>query len=259
MGLIRDPEFHPPGEKSIEPTPSVGTSPLAVISLVFGILAYTALPLLGALIAVVAGHVARGQIREEGGRLGGKALAKAGLVLGYVQLGLVAAVMAGIGLLLVPAVRHIVHLDPFDLDAPPRYFLQSGVKMLNEMDRNDFGMIEAEKLASSDAEIIGSYVANSNSFDTELALLTTKELVYYNTGHVTRFELSSIRQVNLPKTTEPFGPYEIEVERESGAIMRIKVRPPEAGPSFGKAIESAVKRAKGGGSREETRGGATGF
>ncbi|MGY6554298.1 MAG: DUF4190 domain-containing protein [Wenzhouxiangella sp.] len=65
------------------------TSPLAIISLVFGVLGWFALPLFGALVAIIAGHVARGQIRESRGELQGDGLAVAGLILGYLSLGLV--------------------------------------------------------------------------------------------------------------------------------------------------------------------------
>jgi hypothetical protein len=243
MSLVRDPEFHPPAEKSTATEPP-RTSPLATISLVFGILAYGPLVLLGAVIAVVAGHAARGQIREEPGRYGGKAVAKAGMILGYIQLGIVAAALAAFGLLFVPSVRHAIHLDPLGLDAKTQFVLSTGVKMLNEMDRNDFGLIQQEELAGPDEEIIGCYVANGRPDDPEMALLTTKRLVYLNAGHITRFDLNSIRQVTLPSTSSSFGAYEIEVERDSGVRMRIRITPFDAGPTFGKAIEAAVKRVK---------------
>ncbi|TVS12789.1 MAG: DUF4190 domain-containing protein [Wenzhouxiangella sp.] len=63
----------------------VETSALAIVSLVFGILAWIALPLIGALIAIVTGHMARSQIRAAYGGLQGDGLAVAGLVLGYLQ------------------------------------------------------------------------------------------------------------------------------------------------------------------------------
>jgi spore maturation protein SpmA len=68
------------------------TSTAAIISLVAGILAWLALPLLGAIVAVVAGHMARTEIRQSVGTLQGDGLAVAGLVLGYLQfvLGLLA-------------------------------------------------------------------------------------------------------------------------------------------------------------------------
>lgn len=66
----------------------VETAPLAIVSLVFGILGWVVLPLIGAAIAVVTGHIARGQIRDARGELQGDGLAMAGLVLGYASLAL---------------------------------------------------------------------------------------------------------------------------------------------------------------------------
>jgi uncharacterized protein DUF4190/zinc ribbon protein len=60
----------------------------AVISLVFGILSWLGLVLIGAIVAIVAGHMARNEIRASGGRVGGGGMALAGLLLGYIQLAL---------------------------------------------------------------------------------------------------------------------------------------------------------------------------
>lgn len=62
------------------------TSITAVLSLVFGILTWIALPLVGAVVAVVTGHVARGEIRRAQGALDGDGMAIAGLILGWAQL-----------------------------------------------------------------------------------------------------------------------------------------------------------------------------
>jgi hypothetical protein len=43
--------------------PSVPNSTAAVISLIFGIVSWFALPLIGAIVAVIAGHMARAEIR----------------------------------------------------------------------------------------------------------------------------------------------------------------------------------------------------
>jgi hypothetical protein len=59
-----------------------------VVSLVFGILSWVFLPVIGPIVAVVAGHMARAEIRRSNGQLGGGGMALAGLVLGYVQLAL---------------------------------------------------------------------------------------------------------------------------------------------------------------------------
>lgn len=59
------------------------TSSLAIASLVSGLLGWTLLPMIGSLVAIVTGHLARGEIRRMPERLDGDGLAIAGLVLGY--------------------------------------------------------------------------------------------------------------------------------------------------------------------------------
>jgi hypothetical protein len=70
-----------------QPLPA-STSGWAIFSLIAGLLAWLGVFGLGGLAAVIAGHVAKGQIRASGGRLGGDGLATAGLVMGYLNLGL---------------------------------------------------------------------------------------------------------------------------------------------------------------------------
>ena len=60
------------------------TNGSAVASLVFGILSWFLCPLIGGLLAIIFGHVARGQIRRSGESGGG--LAIAGLILGYAHI-----------------------------------------------------------------------------------------------------------------------------------------------------------------------------
>ena len=63
------------------------TSVSAIMSLIFGILSWLGLPFFGAIIAIVCGHVARGEIRRAPpGAIQCDGLALAGLVLGYLHL-----------------------------------------------------------------------------------------------------------------------------------------------------------------------------
>ncbi|MBD8871942.1 DUF4190 domain-containing protein [Rhodanobacter sp. DHB23] len=73
---------------SYQPPQRSTTSSMAIVSLVFGILTWFMLPFIGALIAVICGHLARGEIRRApiDQRIEGDGMAVAGLVLGYVQL-----------------------------------------------------------------------------------------------------------------------------------------------------------------------------
>ncbi|MGJ4730040.1 DUF4190 domain-containing protein [Luteimonas sp. SDU101] len=62
------------------------TSSLAIVSLVSGILGWTLLPLIGSIVAIITGHMARGEIRRAPERMEGDGLALAGLILGYTML-----------------------------------------------------------------------------------------------------------------------------------------------------------------------------
>jgi hypothetical protein len=62
------------------------TSTLAIVSMVSGIVCWFILPLLGAIVAVITGHMAKREIRDSGGLLTGDGMATAGLALGYLHL-----------------------------------------------------------------------------------------------------------------------------------------------------------------------------
>jgi hypothetical protein len=65
------------------------TSTMAIVSLVAGIASWVILPFIAAIVAVITGNMAKKEIRESGGTVSGEGLAKAGVILGYVNLGLV--------------------------------------------------------------------------------------------------------------------------------------------------------------------------
>lgn len=53
-----------------------------------GILGWTLVPIVGAIIAVITGHMAKKEVRDSSGLLSGDGMATAGLVLGYSNLAL---------------------------------------------------------------------------------------------------------------------------------------------------------------------------
>jgi hypothetical protein len=63
-------------------------SSMAIVSLIAGILGITFFPFLGSIIALITGYMARREIRESGGALGGEGLSTAGLVLGWIGVAL---------------------------------------------------------------------------------------------------------------------------------------------------------------------------
>lgn len=83
-------ETPPPPPQSPAPTSPVPqlprTAPAAIWSLILAILSFTCGWLFTAIPAVICGHVARSKIRKSGGTLGGKGIATAGLIIGYVAL-----------------------------------------------------------------------------------------------------------------------------------------------------------------------------
>jgi hypothetical protein len=68
----------------------VPTSNMAIISLVAGVLGMTLVPFIGSIVAVITGPMARSEIKESKGALEGDGLALAGLILGWVGIGLTA-------------------------------------------------------------------------------------------------------------------------------------------------------------------------
>lgn len=83
------------------------TSTPAVVSLIAGIACWIAVPFLGAIVAVVCGHLARGEIRRAApGTVQGDGMALAGLILGYLHLALILLFVLGVALVLAGVVAY---------------------------------------------------------------------------------------------------------------------------------------------------------
>jgi Domain of unknown function (DUF4190) len=76
---------HQPGGYGYQSTPK--TNGLAIASLVLGI-AQIFLCIIGGILALVFGYIARRQIDESGGTQGGRGMAIAGIILGWIGIGL---------------------------------------------------------------------------------------------------------------------------------------------------------------------------
>ncbi len=68
--------------------PAPQTSSMAIVSLVAGILGFTLIPVLGSIVAVITGPMAKKEILGSAGRLGGEGLAQAGIILGWAGIAL---------------------------------------------------------------------------------------------------------------------------------------------------------------------------
>ena len=64
------------------------TSTTATVSLIAGILGFTFLPLIASVIAIVTGYAARKETRSVPPRASGDGMATAGIVMGWIQVGL---------------------------------------------------------------------------------------------------------------------------------------------------------------------------
>ncbi|HMQ25051.1 MAG TPA: DUF4190 domain-containing protein [Acidimicrobiales bacterium] len=80
------PPVSPAGPYGAPMAPVRTTNGMAIGSLVCGLLGF--LTCVSAIVAVILGHIARKQIRESGGTQQGEGMAMAGLILGYVVIGL---------------------------------------------------------------------------------------------------------------------------------------------------------------------------
>ena len=80
------------------------TAGIAITSLVFGILGLICLGPLGAIPAVICGHIAKSKIKASAGVLQGDGLALAGLILGYVSIGLMVVMFPIYAGIAIPAI-----------------------------------------------------------------------------------------------------------------------------------------------------------
>lgn len=81
---------------------------IAVASLVLGILGLVLIGPLGSIPAVICGHMALSRIKKNPEALNGDGLALAGLILGYVQIGLMIMILPLMAAILIPAVNKAV-------------------------------------------------------------------------------------------------------------------------------------------------------
>ncbi|HSL31069.1 MAG TPA: DUF4190 domain-containing protein [Anaerolineales bacterium] len=64
------------------------SSTLAIVSLVSGLLGFTVVPIVGGIVALITGYMARNETRSLPPRASGDGLATAGIIMGWVQIGL---------------------------------------------------------------------------------------------------------------------------------------------------------------------------
>jgi hypothetical protein len=88
------------------PDPPLPVNSLAIASMVLGFSSYFVLPIVGAIAAVVTGHMAKQEIKANPYRYSGEGFATAGLIMGYAHLALtlIFLIFIVIALLMLPSV-----------------------------------------------------------------------------------------------------------------------------------------------------------
>jgi hypothetical protein len=92
-----EPASYEPHAPYAPSAPSAPTSGLAIAALALGISGLTVFPFLGSVLALIFGYMARNQIRQRSGELRGKGLAVAGIVTGWIGVGLTVLSIVAVG------------------------------------------------------------------------------------------------------------------------------------------------------------------
>jgi hypothetical protein len=93
------------------------TSGMAIASLVIGIASFLVLPLVGHILALVFGYMARNEIKASNGRVAGDGYATAGIILGYIGIGL--SVLAVVFIIIfIATAAAVVHNITFPTPTP---------------------------------------------------------------------------------------------------------------------------------------------
>lgn len=64
------------------------TSPLAMVSVIAGVLGFSAMPVIGGIVALITGYLARKDTKASPPTASGDGLAVAGIIMGWIQVGL---------------------------------------------------------------------------------------------------------------------------------------------------------------------------
>ena len=84
-----DPNY-PQNPSYFPPAALLPNSTLAIVSLISGILGFTVVPVIGSIVAIITGMMARSETRSNPPRASGDGLATAGIVMGWIMVALTA-------------------------------------------------------------------------------------------------------------------------------------------------------------------------
>lgn len=217
-------------------------------------------PFFAPVIAVVTGHVALRDIRQSGGRIGGRSYAQVGLMLGYFWLALTALVAAGALLVTMRYATQVEHamLGEESASYPTlRYDLHSqpGVKLANELSPSYAEWLRESQLVTSLEPIVVAYEAPSDPVrGPELAVVTTMRVEYVRGTNVVTLDLAEVADVAAgPDFYEKLDPdgdptattdYMVGVIADDGQVIRIRMPEEREGSLFASRLRSAWEAAR---------------
>jgi hypothetical protein len=116
----------------------------------------------------------------------------------------------------------------------------TGVRGANEVPPSALERVEKRKLLAPGEKIVAYYDATVSGDGSEIAMVTTDRLVYFNTGRTTSLSLANIADVR--HHSEPLIGDVIEVQSDSGEAMKVEIAPLNGGDFFLSSLETAWKK-----------------
>jgi hypothetical protein len=237
---MHDPEFVTPESKVLPGDPLPPVSRMARTGLVFGILSYLVLPVLGAIVAIVLGHFAHWEIEDSQGRVGGRPVARAAQVLGYLNL-LLAALILGTVVYFVRDSHHergspttiarVARSAPRVVHGP--IFGQQGLRHAQELspDENAYLMERLELKPGEEIVCVVPDAIRSGRGAGQVTVLTNRSVASVRDGDVTFFPLEEMQ-------VETAEPGQVVMRCKDGKQVRLSL-PGNDGKLFQRALERA--------------------
>jgi Domain of unknown function (DUF4190) len=224
----------PKGLGSAFPNAGRSTSKLSIVSVVFGALGMSVLPLIGSIVAVISGHAALGQIRRSRERLVGKDFAILGLVLGYFSIVATLVVLVGMTIFLRNAIPAILNSAFSELELR--------VTAAETMSHEDFGLIADQGIYVEPDEILTWYKANRPSSDPKFAIITRESLICRKDGLTTELALRDVAELKFDESVAAdAATFRIDFKSRQGPPMHIEIEPRWNGPFFYALLQLAVE------------------
>ena len=120
---------------------------------------------------------------------------------------------------------------------------ESGVKLGNEMDQYAIDYLAKHKILNPGEEVLAYYDVTISMDGTEAAILTRDRVIYHKAGRSTAVRLQDVRDIR--HRYESLIGDVLEIEDQSGKILKIEIAPLNQGETFKNALMSAWNSVRG--------------